>query len=145
MRLGSWWSLYCSRTEIFCVESLWRLFFCIPFQESKGAKRQLQTQSPRQMRQLQAPEPFLPLTLTQPALKPPNPPRPGRRGSGTRDRDIIRPCIHQREHEYLIRPRVLSRAVDTCHRHVFLISRFVLHICSSSSPSISVSPVPCPV
>jgi hypothetical protein len=103
------------------------------------AKRQLQTQNSHSIRQLQAPK----LPSPHSTLKP-QPHHPGRRGSGTRDRDIIRLPFEEAMSKYLIRPRRVPRPVERLATGTrFCISRFVLHIrISFFTFSISVFSVP---
>ena len=93
----------------------------------QSAKRQLETQNSRSIRQLQA----LKLPSPHATIKPPNPPYLATAWVGDK-----RPR-HYPPEEYCIKPRVLSnsRAVRTCHGSGKLscLSRFVLHTFASLS------------
>ena len=116
------------RIETSNAESLWTLFLCTSSNAGKqSAKRQLETQNSRSIRQLQA----LKLPSPHATIKPPNPPYLATAWVGDK-----RPR-HYPPEEYCIKPRVLSnsRAVRTCHGSGKLscLSRVVLHTFASLS------------
>jgi hypothetical protein len=117
------------RRETSNVESLWTLFLCTSSNAGKqSAKRQLETQNSRSIRQLQA----LKLRSPHATLKPPNPPTLPRLGSETRDRDIIRLKSTVSGHACYLTQELYVR---TCHGSGKLscLSRFVLHTFASLS------------
>lgn len=116
------------RIETSNAESLWTLFLCTSSNAGKqSAKRQLETQNSRSIRQLQA------LKLPSPHANPQASKPTYLATAWVGDK---RPR-HYPPEEYCIKPRVLSnsRAVRTCHGSGKLscLSRFVLHTFASLS------------
>jgi len=129
VRRESRWTALSFTIEMSNVESLWTRFFHISPPRKQSAKRQLQTQKSRSIRQLQAPK----LPSPHSTLKP-QPHHPGRRGSGTRETATLSAYLSRRGMSILSG----HASTSTCRRLAtgtrFCISRFVLHICTSFLP-----------